>query len=336
MEDICQQRRRRQLFPMPPIRLEADQTPYTTNNFSLTKLQLDMRRKAEILKYAPNKSSSQTNNLTKSQKWAQIVSSNYNVPQPSQPPSQLPPVSSNDNPCPLDDLIPTPTSSSDIPGPIINLFNDDSIKLYNYVNPIITRTYSELETSQSIEPSKYLYSDVVYTVGVPATIASIYYRYLPNPRLYPYSLNTIPIGIRFNANIVSSSADRPNQITFTFSIPSVDLYYNTTINATNTKIVTNGLNPIIFDVSGKTGICSFSKYIGYISLSNFKISANQGNIYDIKPKFAATISGIASQFSTYSYSIIGNLSAANANISDNCRILSAATIPSPYPQFTFV
>jgi hypothetical protein len=299
-----------------------------------------MRRKAEILKYAPNKSSSQTNNLTRSQKWAQIVSGNYNVPQSNQSSSQVPPVSTNDNPCPLDDLIPTPTSSSDIPGPIINLINDESVKLYNYMNPIMTRTYSELDMEQTTEPSKYLYSDVVvYNSIQPAsisTVSSIYYRYLPNPKLYTYRLNTIPIGIELSGNIRSDSASKPNTIRIVTSMPSIDLYYNTTINATPNKVVTDGLQDILFDVSGQTGICSFKKYIGNITVSNFTISANQGNIYDIKPTFAVTITGLNDQFTSYSYKIIANLSVANANVSGNCRITSAATIPSPYPQFTFV
>jgi hypothetical protein len=41
-----------------------------------TKHQLDMRRKIEVLKYSNNASNSKTNNLTKKQHWAQIVSGN--------------------------------------------------------------------------------------------------------------------------------------------------------------------------------------------------------------------------------------------------------------------
>ena len=67
--DFCQQRSKLQLFNQPIIRLELQKSPYD----KYTKAQLDMRRKAEILKYAPIQQTNQTNNVTKKQKWAQLV-----------------------------------------------------------------------------------------------------------------------------------------------------------------------------------------------------------------------------------------------------------------------
>ena len=63
---------------MPPIRFNGLTNPYinTAGNQIYTPSQLDMRRKAEILQY--NKSASQTNKLTKSQKFAQAIGRTVN------------------------------------------------------------------------------------------------------------------------------------------------------------------------------------------------------------------------------------------------------------------
>ena len=63
---------------MPPIRFNGLTNPYinTAGTQIYTPSQLDMRRKAEILQY--NKSASQTNKLTKSQKFAQAIGRTVN------------------------------------------------------------------------------------------------------------------------------------------------------------------------------------------------------------------------------------------------------------------
>jgi hypothetical protein len=124
---LCAQitaKRQLQLTTIPPARIELQNTPYT----NYTKYELDMRRKAEILKYNSNAQSNQTNNMTRSQKWSGIVNGNGPVKQ-----SRINALINNPNTqCPNDALIPTPTSSSDVPGPIIQLIDDESVPLYNY------------------------------------------------------------------------------------------------------------------------------------------------------------------------------------------------------------
>lgn len=125
---LCAQltaKRQLQLTTIPPTRVELQKTPYT----DYTKYQLDMRRKAEILKYNSNSQGSKTNNMTKAQKWAGVVNGNGPVKQ-----SRINALinSNNNNSCPNDALIPTPTSSSDVPGPIILLIDDETVPLYNY------------------------------------------------------------------------------------------------------------------------------------------------------------------------------------------------------------
>ena len=72
LKSICQQRTKQLAFNKPLPRNEIV-SPYNGN---YTKDQFDMRRKAEILKYNNNASSSKTNNLSKSQRWAQLVNGN--------------------------------------------------------------------------------------------------------------------------------------------------------------------------------------------------------------------------------------------------------------------
>jgi len=124
---LCAQltaKRQLQLTTVPPSRIELQPTPYT----NYTKYQLDMRRKAEILKYNSNVQSNQTNNMTKAQKWAGVVNGNGPIKQ-----SRINALINNPNTqCPNDALIPIPTSASDVPGPIIQLVEDESVPLYNY------------------------------------------------------------------------------------------------------------------------------------------------------------------------------------------------------------
>lgn len=73
------QRRAFLSLSMPPIRFNGLVNPYinSTGAQVYTPSQLDMRRKAEILQY--NKSASQTNKLTKSQKFAQAIGRTVNT-----------------------------------------------------------------------------------------------------------------------------------------------------------------------------------------------------------------------------------------------------------------
>jgi hypothetical protein len=84
----------------------------SSGNLLYTPRDLDMRRKAEILKYVkPN-----NGNVSKN-KYAQLATSTKK--------------NRNKVICPNDNT-PKPTSSSDVPGKIINLYEDPNVPLYNY------------------------------------------------------------------------------------------------------------------------------------------------------------------------------------------------------------
>jgi len=122
---ICEQRRRFQLFNIPPVRFEPI-SPYVEDaqGRKLTQPQLDMRRKAEILKY--NKNSTQGPQLTKKQKLAAALRGDYNLSRVV---------------CPNDYKIPVLTTASGIPGPAMYLVEDRNVSLYNYLKD--TNAYAE-------------------------------------------------------------------------------------------------------------------------------------------------------------------------------------------------
>ena len=115
--------------------------PYISSTY--TKSDFDMRRKSEILKYKSNDSTTQTNNLTKKQIWSMISKGTYNSISQAQLNNAM--LIGNNvsviKDCSSNPIIYTPTSSSDVPGPIIYLYNDESVPLYNYKEVGINRTF---------------------------------------------------------------------------------------------------------------------------------------------------------------------------------------------------
>ena len=153
LKTICDRRRTQQLNNIPPSRLEVV-SPYITTQYS--KFDLDMRRKAQILKY--NQLNTQTNNLTKNQKWSQLVKGhsakispvNPNVFLgtglfPTQNPNVILDIEQNKIVACLPDGRPirtNPSASNVPPDPRVPfLYDDEKVPLYNYVNPISTRAY---------------------------------------------------------------------------------------------------------------------------------------------------------------------------------------------------
>jgi hypothetical protein len=121
---ICQmmeQKRQKQINPVPPVRLQLI-SPYRNETLTgafisqtgITKRQLDMRRKIEILKYQNN-----NGKTSSTQQFATLVTASSSASRRS---------SAND--C---ISTPTKTSSSNIPGPVIVLTYDDTVPLYNYI-----------------------------------------------------------------------------------------------------------------------------------------------------------------------------------------------------------
>ena len=129
------QRQRLAYFNKPPVRYNPV-SPYPQN----TKAQLDMRRKAEILKYSNNQQNTKTNNTTKKEKWAYLVRGNS-----SQVVSYSNYINNISTTCTSNETQPMSTTASDVPGPPMNLYYDPTVPLYQYQNPSINNaSYSDL------------------------------------------------------------------------------------------------------------------------------------------------------------------------------------------------
>jgi hypothetical protein len=135
INSYCKQRKLRLQYNVPITRF-TKVSPYS---LGFTKHDLDMRRKAEVLKHSGPQKSTQANKLTKAQKFAQTVRG-YSPQQ-----KNLDPFTGKFKEADLafceSSLNRVLTSSSDVPGPITSLYLDPSIPLYNYAPP--DRTFSE-------------------------------------------------------------------------------------------------------------------------------------------------------------------------------------------------
>jgi hypothetical protein len=147
---ICQRYKERRLNNVPPSRTETlSMSPYLTTNF--TKFDLDMRRKAQVLKY--NELNIQANNLTKNQKFSQIMKQNNNkvITNTCLAKTNFVLNDEGNKIVGLKNgssgnirLIHTNPSASGVPPDprVPYLYDDEKVPLYNYLNPISTRSNS--------------------------------------------------------------------------------------------------------------------------------------------------------------------------------------------------
>jgi hypothetical protein len=242
---FCQQRRLRQLLNIPLTRFTPE-NPYVSGNF--TKMQLDMRRKAEILKYSPNKSATQTNNLTKKEQFALLAKGNSSVSQSLLNKSRIN--------CAVEKRIPMPSSSSDVPGPVTYLYSDETVPLYNYSN-YNTRTYPDYVTT-NLNPWQFVVQPdtLVYSNGT----SNIYYLIIQNAinqPLYYYTITT-PVGLSIAGSILPNCS---GNITVSLQSMTLAIYYGNSL--VNTVVVPA------------------------FQISNFEFTLNMQNDTDVNVPFSA-------------------------------------------------
>jgi len=126
LPEACSSRAQTMLNNIPPSRFSLI-NPYP----QYTQIQLDMRRKIEIFKYA-GKDSQQTASLTKSQQWSLLANNAVRGTNRT-----------NQYNCSADRLIPTPSNACNVPGPVVMFTYDPSMILYNYSSQINNRTYPD-------------------------------------------------------------------------------------------------------------------------------------------------------------------------------------------------
>ena len=276
-------------------------SPYvrdSSGNLIYTPKQLDMRRKAEILKYVkPN------NGNVRKNKFSQLAMlSNKNK---------------NKIRCPHDNR-PRPTSSSDVPGKIINLHEDPNVPLYKYfpVNQQFnfqnikyddyTRFMDKFPKYNIVAPNN--------TYGEFATIIILN----PDSNQFTFGFN-IPISLTFSCNYntltyTSSGTDIKGQdpsgnniflpqgepykiVNANLSIinATLEVYYSNTliksVNAiyrsdpANDKDLNNSLLTASVDfVNSSSGTSSFTTYVGNLYFPNCNLQTVSQYVYTYQLK----------------------------------------------------
>lgn len=224
----CIRRQRWRQHNRPPPRLDSmGANPY----LQYTQAELDMRRKAEVLKYS-GVSNSKTNNLTKAEKYAQMArfargDGSYNRLLKLQ------------ETCPVNERIYRPTSSSDVPGPERMLYMDETVELYNFTrgnttkateNPKSDREPYTTVYDENAESASNTYNEEnnISNEGSSIPVASVFVRTNENTDEYRHS---IPVGFNFEYDTTSTGASEPVDVTVQTVL--VYVYYNKALISTN-------------------------------------------------------------------------------------------------------
>ena len=280
LTNLCNQRRQQMLFNIPPSRNELQPSPYISvaGKPSFTKDQLDMRRKAEILKY---KTSGQTNNPSKKEKFSQISRGKYQ---------------GNVLFCPQDISIPTLTSASGVPGPIIYLVNDSTVPLYNYATNKDSKGIINVTNNNNY--STLLIVNAQIFSSIKSSIASLYIRNNNNISLRSFKINS-PFGIYITGKNIEPTGN--------FEVKIKVTTINTTTFYSGSQVISvGGIPTYSYSVQEKeieldlipppenlvtdTNF-TYSAFVnlGNLKLSNINLFTQNGYIYDIKTEFLYTL-----------------------------------------------
>ena len=195
------------------------------------------------------------------------------------------------------DMIPTPTSSSDVPGPIINLVRDVSIPLYNYSKNI--NSYGLLNEENN---TKYRYitnKNIEFNNGVENTLFSL--NILNNNDEYRNTFGFhVPLSIYFKSIIKDAPVGLDiswNNINITISDINLNVYYNNSTVKLDNQIQKSypDVSNIYYDISLNKDISypnnytySGQLYLGLLQVSNMYLYTQPGYVYDIKLTFNVT------------------------------------------------
>ena len=362
LELICNLRKRQQLFAMPSFRANPI-SPYP----QYTQQQLDMRRKAEILQYAGNRMNTKTNSLTQTGKYAQIISGKYQsrpytttytetasyvydkLLDLSQVAITRTPVYSNPDPtCPLDNMIPVPTSSCDVPGPIIYLYNDTSIPLYNYAGSadksygitdvIETDNFKTKYTNENTYAFYTITAEGLNTIQTEPTeinLSTLYITNVVDSPQYVYELY-VPIGIHFEGkyktNITSEAAFSELGLSIPLNGFNPQVIFGTNVVSSDISCNATSINNVTFNVTNKSANFSGTIYIGMLKITKINLYTAPGYIYDINiltdmvltANSSAEKENFISRYE-FKYGLYYNISDANKKIATNCTIAQNAS-----------
>jgi hypothetical protein len=340
------------LFTVPPQRFNPI-SPYP----QYTQAQLDMRRKAEVLSYSAAKSNTKTNNYTKAEKYKLFVSGanqSSSYPSTTKTTSSVQFIAGNiffgttdvslttfsqtvisatAKTCPDLDMIPTPTSSSNVPGPIQYLYRDLTIPLYNYATN--ERSYSQEPVSDTGMWSTIINQNQPCYNGTSTPIFSFGILNPIDKASYDYTYTT-PVALTYSATVTTSTSlpiDISN-ITLSVANANVFVFYSGKQVQYVSPMCHFENSSMIFDISfvPQLGTTSYSvsitNYMGGLSIQNLNLFTSPGFVYDIQLNCVVNIANNNSLTGKYTisnekYGVICNYTEDNNLIENNCTIRSS-------------
>jgi|688.fasta_scaffold02705_4 hypothetical protein len=332
IDNICLQIKRRGLLNVPPPRY-TPVSPYP----QYTQFQLNMRRKAEILKYKANgATNTKQNNFTKAELYSMLVQG-VSPQQYSQ--QTLIDISNGLIQC-NNTIVQTPTSSCDVPGPVINLYLDPTIPLYNYATN--NRNYGIINSVDNSLWTTYTSNDLFFLLNIITELFTLYIHNNVTQNYYNYVFET-PVAISITGGPFVLNPVDPNDTTeITITIENVYLYVyfnstlitsnnpNTTPTIQNVPIVMNDFIPLTLNVSNINANFGAVFFCGLLQVSNMLLFTQPGFIYDIQLQFGLSVSD--NNFSNIQVGAVCNVSTYNNNFY-NCTLL---TTPSTDTNSGFI
>jgi hypothetical protein len=272
-----------------------------------------MRRKAQILEYNASATNTKTNNLTRAERWAQLVAGKTqqrNLPYSYINKNLIDITTGYVQTCPSGTILYTPTSSSGVPGPIMNLYYDPTVPLYMYSsktnNPALV---NQLENVDQFTYDNDLTKKDNYLNQSNSIVLTSIYIYNMLTTTYSFNID-FPISFFIQATLIPGKTGHfHEQINLNFNVSNVlrppyrpfqpHVYYgkselNTNIFNSPCQIYSPGdpsqpgLQSVTFDISmnvdySNSNQNSFygNQYIGNYSMYNLILETQKGIVYDI-------------------------------------------------------
>jgi hypothetical protein len=318
--DLFYVKKNQLLYTKPPYRKEI-LSYYPT----YTQYELDMRRKAEILKYSANNQNSKKNNFTKSQIWSQL-SQNLNYKNK---------VTCNKN------GIATPSYYSDVPGPPINLILDETIPLYNYKTNVDSYGIENIEILNKWEV--FTENNVFFQNNTDTKLFSLFILKNIDKTFYNFQYKTAYV-IYVNGfnnsgknytNIVNNIFTL-NDLSLNITNITPTLFYNFN-KVNNNTTISPSMSSVDYSISYDIRYNSSYQmyyYLGYLTVNIENLQTQPGYIYDFYLNFNMNLNSNNSEnYKTiFDYNKLG----VYCNVDDNLSIKNINTVvTNPLNSFTF-
>jgi hypothetical protein len=337
------QRTRFQLYNIPPARYDnLANNPYNKINpitkKPYTRFDIDMRRKAEILRYSSNRMSTQTNNLTKAQIYAQAANGNLNKKSYSLDYITANTINGVLTVCPTAPIIQTPTTASDVPGPVILLYDDPSVPLYNLVNDT-NRAYGLINQEKNPYTLPWKTENKTNVINTDISYNNVFSLFFFNVSSPAFTFTvSFPISIQFTGEVTGiTPVDTPTS-NFTISVNKMSLNvlysYSSVPISPSSKFFYNTILSI--DISKNATSFSGFCFFDIVTFSNTTLAGALGYIYDFQFNLKKNIiqnDTYAQYYSTPILTTFLNSTGPTNKTNTNC-LISNNPPTNPFPQFS--